>query len=69
MSNTGYHANGKPNWWARIGQGVDAEFVKIPAIRGDQKLDVEVDLPIGTVVNVGAGKGKYKTIRETVKVI
>lgn len=24
MSNTGYHSNGKPNWWARIGSGDSA---------------------------------------------
>ena len=30
MSNTGYHANGKPRWWARAGTGTDARFLEIP---------------------------------------
>jgi hypothetical protein len=67
MSNSGYHANGKPNWWVRVGKGDSASFIEIDAVRGDQKLDVEVDLPVGTTVYIGAGKGTNKTIRETVE--
>lgn len=66
MSNTGYHANGKPTWWARVGQGSDAKFVEIPWTRGDSVLDCVVDLEPGTTVFCGAGKGNHKTIRETV---
>lgn len=66
MSNTGYHANGKPNWWARIGEGDSARFLRIPPVRGDKYLDIEVDLPAGTTVYCGAGKGSHKTVRETV---
>lgn len=66
MSNTGYHQNGKPNWWARIGNGDNAQWVSIPRVRGDDILDCLVDLPVGTTVFCGAGKGSYKTIRETV---
>ena len=66
MSNTGYHANGKPNWWARVGTGDDAKFITIPWTRGDSCLSCEVDLPAGTTVYCGAGKGTHKTIRETV---
>ena len=62
MSNTGYHANGKPNWWARIG----STFPTISPIRGDDYLNVLVDVPVGTTVQIGAGKGLHKTIRETV---
>lgn len=66
MSNTGYHQNGKPNWWARIGSGDSARFLPIPKVRGDAILDCEVDVPPGTTVHCGAGKGSYKTVRETV---
>lgn len=66
MSNTGYHQNGKPNWWARVGQGSDAEFLVIPKVRGDNELDVVVNVPPGTTVHIGAGKGSHKTIRQTV---
>ena len=66
MSNTGYHQNGKPNWWARIGTGDSARFLDIPRVRGDSRLVCEVDVPAGTQVYIGAGKGNYKTIRETV---
>ncbi len=67
MSNSGYHANGQPTWWARIGKGDSATFLEIPKVRGDSKLDVEVDLPPGTIVYIGAGKGSNKTVRETVE--
>jgi hypothetical protein len=67
MSNTGYHQNGQPNWWARVGSGADARFLEIPRTRGDSRLCVMVDVPPGTVVHIGAGKGTYKTIRETVR--
>lgn len=66
MSNTGYHQNGKPNWWARIGSGDSARFLRIQKVRGDEILDVDVDVPPGTTVHCGAGKGSHKTIRETV---
>jgi hypothetical protein len=66
MSNTGYHQNGKPTWWARIGEGETAKFIQIPWTRGDKRLDCVVDLPVGTTVVCGAGKGTYKTVRETV---
>lgn len=66
MSNTGYHQNGKPHWWARIGQGDDASFLPIPKVRGDNNLDVIVDVPPGTTVHIGAGKGSHKTIRQAV---
>ena len=66
MSNTAYHQLGKPNWWVRIGAGDTARFLRIPQVRGDAYLDVEVDLPPGTTVYCGAGKGSHKTVRETV---
>lgn len=67
MSNTGYHQNGKPNWWAYIGKGDNVQWVEIPKVRGDQYLHYEVDLQPGTTVYIGAGKGNYKTVRETIK--
>ncbi len=66
MSNTGYHQNGKPNWWARIGSGNSVQWVTIPRVRGDEPLDCIVDVPPGTTVCCGAGKGSYKTVRETI---
>lgn len=66
MSNAGYHANGKPVWWARVGQGDNARFLEIPHIRGDQSLECVVDVEPGTTVHIGAGKGTHKTIRLTV---
>jgi hypothetical protein len=67
MSNTGYHANDKPTWWARIGSGANVSFVTLPErTRGDAFLDAIVDLPVGTTVHIGAGKGSHKTVRETV---
>ena len=66
MSNTGYHQNGKPNWWARVGSGDSARFLPIPRVRGDEILDCEVDVPPGTTVYCGAGRGSHKTVRETV---
>jgi len=66
MSNKGYHANGKPTWWARVGAGGDAKFLQIPWTRGDDYLDCIVDVPPGTEVYCGAGKGSHKTVRQTV---
>ena len=63
MSNAGFHANGKPNWWVRTEGGT---FLRIPDIRGDKHLDIVVDLPVGTTVYCGAGKGAHKTVRETI---
>lgn len=67
MSNTGYHSNGKPNWWARTGKGDSAKFLDIPKVRGDQLLRCVVDVEPGTTVYIGAGRGDHKTVRETVK--
>lgn len=66
MSNTGFHANGKPRWWARTGGGDDATWITIPYVRGDDYLDCVVDVPPGTTVHCGAGNGHRKTVRETV---
>lgn len=66
MSNTGYHQNLRPNWWARVGSGASSRFLDIPRVRGDEYLDVVVDVLPGTTVYIGAGKGAHKTVRETV---
>lgn len=66
MSNTGYHQNHKPNWWARIGTGSNVQWLNIPRVRGDELLDCIVDVPPGTEIVCGAGKGSHKTVRETV---
>ncbi len=67
MSNSGYHANGQPNWWARVGSGDSARFLPISRVRGDAILDCVVDVPPGTTVFCGAGKGSHKTVRATVE--
>lgn len=66
MSNTGYHAHGKPTWWARVGKGDKARFLEVPWTRGDRCLDCIVDVEPGTEVACGAGKGNHKTVRQTV---
>jgi hypothetical protein len=68
MSNSGYHRCGKPNWWARIGQGDSAQFCKMKSVRGDEFLLIEVEVPDDTSqVFIGAGKGK-DGVRETINV-
>lgn len=64
MSNSGYHRSGKPNWWARLGSGDNVTWLEIPKVRGDQYLSCEVDVPPGTKVYIGCGKGK-DGVRET----
>lgn len=69
MSNTQYHKCGKPCWWARVGTGDNARFLKIPRVRGDVALDVEIDcdeesLPEGTVINFGVGN-RDRGVRES----
>lgn len=66
MSNTGYHQNGKPTWWAYCKTESGNEFIDIPYTRGDEYLECVVDLPAGTTVYCGAGKGTRKTVRCTV---
>lgn len=56
LSNSGYHREGKPNWWAMI----DGKFVEIGWHRGDRPLCVEVAVPVGTQVEIGVGKAEYK---------
>jgi hypothetical protein len=64
MSNTGYHQNGEPNWWAMVeGKGSPPQWIDIPKTRGDKRLNCVVDLPPGTKVYCGAGKGDHKTVR------
>jgi len=65
MSNSGYHRAGQPAWWARIGDGADATFLRLPSRRGDRCLDVAVDVPVGTAVVCGAGRGS-DAVRQTV---
>lgn len=57
MSNSGYHRSGKPNWWLRRTDKGPGNFVDIPRVRGDEKLNIKVDLEPGTYT-AGAGKGK-----------
>jgi len=66
MSNSGYHRSGKPCWWARIGSGKAAQWLKLGQVRGDQYLDVIVDVEPGTVVHVGVGRGR-DGVRERVR--
>ena len=66
MSNTGYHQNGKPTWWAYTRENGQNIFIDVEYTRGDKELDCIVDVPAGTTVHCGAGKGTYKTVRQTV---
>lgn len=56
MSNSGYHRSGKPNWWLRRTDKGDGNFVDIPRVRGDEKLDIKLDLEPGKYT-AGAGRG------------
>lgn len=63
MSNRQYHQHNKPNWWMRC----HGEFVNGFRSRGDDYLNVEVDLPDdATEVQIGCGPRNRYGIRETV---
>lgn len=69
MSKQQYRATGQPAWWARIGSGEDAEYLRLPLVRGDQYLDVTVDVPRGTrEITIGCGPNNEFGIREVVKI-
>lgn len=58
QSNSGFHRSGQPKWWARTGEGATARFLNLEKTRGDRHLDCEVDVPVGTEVTIGVGRGK-----------
>ena len=68
MSNRQYHANGKPNWWARVGSNDSVKWLEVGRVRGDDYLAVEVEVPDTTTeIHIGCGpKGHGK--RETISV-
>lgn len=53
LNSVQYHRQGEPKWWARVGQGESATYIKISPIRGDEHLHADVDLPPGTTVFLG----------------
>ena len=56
-------------WWARIGSGPTARFLDLDGKhRADRKLMAIVDVPPGTEVVVGAGRGK-DAVRLTVTTV
>lgn len=55
LSNSAYHRSGKSWWWLRTQNSSD--FVKLPSVRGDDHLDIEVDLEDGHY-QLGVGRGK-----------
>lgn len=68
MSNTKYHASGKPNWWVRIEKGEYKAFVQLSPVRGDQHFsqEVEHDFPSAGKYKVYTGVGpRDYGIRET----
>jgi len=67
MSNRQYHAYGKPTWWARVGSGESAQFLRIPRTRGDEDLSctVEVDDDVKEIY-IGVGPNNQHGVRETV---
>ena len=67
MSNRQYHGAGKPNWWARVGKGDSAKFLKIGSVRGDDRLDVTIEVNDDiTEIAIGAGPNNRYGVRETV---
>ena len=69
MSNRQYHIHGKPTWWARIGSGDNAVFLPIGRVRGDNYLDVEVEVPEDTeLVYIGVGPRNRHGVRETIRI-
>jgi hypothetical protein len=69
MSNRQYHANGKPRWWARVGSGAGAEFLEIDDVRGDEYLDVVVEVDDDVKeISIGVGPRGSHGVRETVTV-
>lgn len=65
MSNRQYHKAGQPHWWARIGSGDSASFLRLPRVRGDEALDEETDAPDGTKEVVFGVGGREHGIRCT----
>ena len=67
MSNRQYHLNGRPCWWARVGSGESAQFLRIPRTRGDEDLSctVEVDDDVKEIY-IGVGPNNQHGVRETV---
>ena len=66
MSNTRFHAAGKPNWWLRNVE--TSEFVTIPRTRGDDYFEATLDLEPGRyVLGVGPRDKFGKRINVTVK--
>lgn len=54
LSNSAYHRSGKSWWWLRIQNTSD--FVKLPSVRGDKILDIEVEIADGHY-QLGVGRG------------
>jgi len=65
MSNRQWHIHGKPYWWARIGDN----FLSIPRVRGDNMLDIYVDIEKEPpfVIHYGVGSKNKYGVRETLK--
>lgn len=65
MSNTSYHRRcnsaGQRYWWLRGPDG----FVPLPQVRGDQDIDIEIDLAPGTYT-LGCGPAGGHGRRERV---
>lgn len=69
MSTRNYLALERPVWWARIGSGDAASFIRLPPLPGHRCLDVRVDVPDGTdAVHIGVGPKDARGVREFVSV-
>lgn len=65
MSNRQYQRFGKPRWWARTNDG----FLDLPYVRGDDYLDVSVEIPDDCKeIVIGCGPNNRYGIREIVEV-
>ena len=57
LSNSGFHRAGKPNWWLQ--RDATKGFVRIPQIRGDQRVDLDLELTPGAyTLGTGPTRGK-----------
>jgi len=59
QSNSAYHRTGKSNWWLARKENGKYDFIKgFPRIRGDEIVNVVIDLIPGHYV-LGVGSYKY----------
>lgn len=73
QSNSGWHRTGCQHWWIQFEEGGYRKFVEIPRTRGDQTLEIKIEVPDScTTLWIGAGKAnvgkRYDAYRETIEI-